>query len=117
MLSPNVRYPATGAFRRQIPLFASLVALPLLHLATSLATPAGRPRPVTVIVKRVSDGDTITALTSERTKLRIRFLGIDAPEVPHGITPGQPYGEEARDYLNHLIGGKTVRVDAYGPDE
>ncbi len=35
----------------------------------------------------------------------------------HGDKPGQPFGEEARDYLDHLIGGKTVRVDAYGPDE
>ena len=31
--------------------------------------------------------------------------------------PAQPYGEEARDYLEHLIGGKIVRVDTYGPDK
>ncbi len=68
-------------------------------------------------VERVLDGDTIVAFTSNQTKLRIRLLGIDAPEVPHGNKPGQPFGEEARDYLDHLIGGKTVRVDAYGPDE
>jgi endonuclease YncB( thermonuclease family) len=59
----------------------------------------------------------MAAVTSNQTKLRIRLLGIDAPEVPHGDKPGQPYGGEARDYLDHLIGGKTVRVDAYGPDE
>ncbi len=40
-----------------------------------------------------------------------------APEVPHGDKPGQPFGEEARDYLDHLIGGKTVRVDSDGPDQ
>jgi endonuclease YncB( thermonuclease family) len=68
-------------------------------------------------VERVSDGDTITAVTNNQTKLRLRLIGIDAPEVPHGKKPGQPYGEEARDYLDHLIGGKTIRVDAYGPDK
>jgi endonuclease YncB( thermonuclease family) len=39
------------------------------------------------------------------------------PPGPPGKKPGQPYAEEARDYLDHLIGGKTVRVDAYGPDK
>jgi endonuclease YncB( thermonuclease family) len=78
---------------------------------------AATPRTLVAKVERVSDGDTVIAITSNQTKLRLRLLGIDAPEVPHGDTPGQPFGEEARDYLEHLIGGKTVRVDAYGPDE
>lgn len=77
---------------------------------------AQSPRAVTATVERVSDGDSVTAHTSNGTKLRLRLLGIDAPEIPHGKKPGQPFGEEARDYLDHLIGGKTVRVDAYGPD-
>jgi hypothetical protein len=54
----------------------------------------------------VSDGDTITAFTSNQTKVRLRLLGIDAPEVPHGDKPGQPFGEEAQDYLDHLIGAR-----------
>ncbi len=87
----------------------------LLFLLPVSVHPA-TPRILVAKVERVSDGDTITAFTSEGTKLKIRLLGIDAPEVPHGKKPGQPYGEDARDYLDHLIGGKTVRVDAYGPD-
>ncbi len=78
---------------------------------------AATPRTLVAKVERVSDGDTVTAVTSNQTKLRLRLLGIDAPEIPHGNKPGQPYGEESRDYLDHLIGGKTVQVDAYGPDE
>ncbi len=77
---------------------------------------AATPRSLVAKVDRISDGDTVIATTSEGTKLRLRLLGIDAPEIPHGKNPGQPYGEEARDYLDHLIGGKTIRVDAYGPD-
>ncbi len=86
-----------------------LFVFPFAHAAT--------PRILVAKIERVSDGDTVTALTSEGTKLKIRLLGIDAPEVPHGKKAGQPFAEEARDYLDHLIGGKTVRVEAYGPDE
>jgi micrococcal nuclease len=67
-------------------------------------------------VKRVSDGNTLTALTAEGTQVRLRLLGIDAPEVSHGKNPGQPFGEEAREYLARLIGGRTVRVESYGQD-
>ncbi len=89
----------------------------LIHLLLLLVSAhAAAPRLLVAKVERVSDGDTVTAVTSEGTKLRLRLLGIDAPEVPHGEKPGQPYGEDARDYLDHLIGGKIVRVDAYGPD-
>ena len=42
--------------------------------------------------------------------------GNDAPEIAHAKNPGRPFVEEARDHLDHMIGGKTVRVDAYGPD-
>jgi endonuclease YncB( thermonuclease family) len=90
----------------------------LLFCCTLLISPsyAATPRALVAAVERVSDGDTITALTSEGTKLRLRLLGIDAPEIAHGTKPGQPFGQEARDYLDHLISGKVVRVDAYGPD-
>ena len=57
----------------------------------------------------------MTATDARGTKLRV--LGIDPPEVSRNGKPGQPFDEEARDYLDHLVGGKTVRVDAYGPDK
>ncbi len=86
---------------------ASLLLLPSAHAAT--------PRTLVAKVERVSDGDNFTAFSSNQTKLRIRLLGIDAPEVPHGTKPGQPFGEDARDYLDHLIGGRTVRMSSDGP--
>ncbi len=89
---------------------------PLVALWLAVAADAGTPRTLVAQVDRVSDGDTVIATTSEGTKLRLRLLGIDAPEIPHGNKAGQPFGEEARDYLDHLVGGKTIRVDAYGPD-
>jgi endonuclease YncB( thermonuclease family) len=35
-------------------------------------------------VERVSDGDTVVAITANQTKLRVRLLGIDAPENARG---------------------------------
>ncbi len=74
---------------------------------------AAAPRDPVAKVERVSDGDSLIAVTSNHTKLRLRLLGIDAPEVPHADKLGQPFGEEVRDYPDHLIDGKTVRVDTY----
>ena len=90
-----------------------IIAAILLLVASSQAA---APRTLIAKVERVSDGDTLIAITDNGTKLRIRFLGIDAPEAAHSTKPGQPFGEEARDYLDHLVGGRMVRVDAFGPD-
>jgi endonuclease YncB( thermonuclease family) len=69
------------------------------------------------IVERVADGDTITVITANQTKLRIRMVGIDAPETPKATKfPGQPYGKEAEAYLKQLIEGKRVKVEIYGVD-
>jgi len=93
-----------------------LSTLAALLLFLPLSTYAATPSTLVATVERVSDGDTVIAITANQTKLRIRLLGIDAPEVGHGKKPGQPFREEARDYLDHLIVGKTVRVDVYGYD-
>ncbi len=90
---------------------AALILLAWISLAH-----AGSVRLLTATVVRVSDGDTLIADT-DRAKLRIRLLGIDAPEIAHNGPPGQPFGKEAKDYLEQLVGGRTVRVEAYGRDQ
>ncbi len=92
-----------------------VIAVGFVFLFVGLAY-AASPRTLVAKVKQVSDGNTLTAFTSEGTSLRLRLLGIDAPEVSHGRKPGQPFGEEAREYLARLIGGRTIRVESYGPD-
>ena len=72
----------------------------IVFLALTFAlpiSPYAAPRTLVAKVERVSDGDTLVALTANSTKLRLRLLGIDAQEVPHGDIPVQPFGEEARD--------------------
>jgi endonuclease YncB( thermonuclease family) len=69
------------------------------------------------MVERVADGDTLTVITANHTKLRVRMFGIDAPETPKGAKfPGQPYGPEAEAYLKQLVAGKRVKVEIYQVD-
>jgi endonuclease YncB( thermonuclease family) len=88
----------------------------LLVLAWAAAAPAVAPRPVQATVDRVVDGDTVVATSENATKLRIRLLGIDAPEVAHGHKPDQPFGPEARRHLERLVVNQSVRLELYGPD-
>lgn len=61
----------------------------------------------------VHDGDTLTLLTSQHQKLKIRLADIDAPEL------NQPYGESSQQLLNLFVFNKSVTVtsdtrDRYG---
>ena len=67
-------------------------------------------------VTRVTDGDSVIAISTTGTKLRLRLLDIHAPRTASGKIPGQPYGKEARDHLARLVQGKTIRVWIYGQD-
>jgi len=62
-------------------------------------------------VSRVIDGDTLTLVTREGTKLRVRLYGIDAPEVRHEDMPGQAHGEEAKDALKAMVLGRRVTLE------
>lgn len=63
-------------------------------------------------MEHMADGDTLTVITPNQTKLRIRMFGIDTPETPKGTKfPGQPYGKEADAYLKQLVEGKRLKVE------
>lgn len=68
---------------------------------------------ITGKVTSVYDGDTITIVTENNEKVKIRFYGIDCPEVK----PKQEFGIEARNYLNSLIYGKEVSVNVKDKDQ
>ncbi|MFA6311473.1 MAG: thermonuclease family protein [Sterolibacterium sp.] len=64
-------------------------------------------------VVRVADGDTLTVADGRHRKIKVRLVGIDAPEKD------QPFGRESRAHLASLVLGKTVDVewdkrDSYG---
>lgn len=62
-------------------------------------------------VVRVHDGDTVTILTPDKTEIKIRLVGIDAPEA------GQPYGSAAKKSLSSLVFGRDVHLHATGRDK
>lgn len=68
-------------------------------------------------VKRVIDGDTIELENGKK----VRYIGIDTPELHHPTKPVQCFGQEAMEINKELVEGKSVRlvkdvseIDRYG---
>ena len=59
------------------------------------------------LVTRVIDGDTIEIQGGER----VRYIGIDAPEIVHPSKPVEYFGEEATEKNRELVEGKRVRLE------
>jgi endonuclease YncB( thermonuclease family) len=83
-----------------------------LAIVLALASnPAGAQREIYAgQVQSVQDGDTITILTDDYERVRVRFYGIDSPEK------AQAYGPEAGAFLKSLIGSQKVRVEVVDVD-
>lgn len=85
----------------------------LLLACSSLALAADPPAPYTARVVGVSDGDTLTVLRADKTQVKVRLWGVDAPET------GQDFGAKAKQATSDLVFGKDVWVmprdtDRYG---
>jgi len=85
-----------------------ITALLILCAAAAQAAPL---RTVTATITKITDGDTVQAVTPEGTKLKVRLYGIDAPETAKGKIPGEPFGNDAQNYLATLVGQQTVRIE------
>lgn len=72
-------------------------------LAVSAETIIGR-------VVGVSDGDTLTVLSTNDQQFKIRLSGIDAPEK------GQPFGNRAKESLSEMVFEKQVVVESNKED-
>jgi len=58
-------------------------------------------------VRWVDDGDTVVLGDGRR----IRYAGINAPEVAHNNSPAERFGPEARDFNRKLVLHKKVRLE------
>lgn len=61
-------------------------------------------------VVKVIDGDTITAVDAQKTSIKIRLYGIDAPESK------QVFGKNARQALSNAVATKVITVVDHGTD-
>lgn len=98
--------PPRGLPRRLRAWYA--VAAAILSAVVAAAAPMcpatdGRGRPAWR-VEVVNDGDTVTCRDTEGREVRVRMVGIDAPELD------QPRGREARVALLAKLRGGVVRV-------
>lgn len=77
---------------------------------TGHTSPTGqRTTLANVPVTRVIDGDTIDVRSTSGT-VRIRLLGIDAPETSHYGSAADCGGKAATNAMRHLVQGETVTV-------
>lgn len=70
-------------------------------------------------VSACADGDTCNIkLDDDGSTMKVRLIGIDAPESRGGDNnEGQPFGQEAKAYINDLIKGKSVKIRAISLDK
>jgi endonuclease YncB( thermonuclease family) len=78
-------------------LFISFALFISMAVGASTLTPG--------LIVAVSDGDTATLLTHDKQQLKIRLVGIDAPEKK------QAYGTKAREHLASRIFKQEVEVE------
>lgn len=76
------------------------------------------PQPTTEFkIELCTDGDTCRGFAADGKKMKVRLVGIDAPETSKGKKQnGQPFALEAKNYLNESVQNKTVQVKEYGTD-
>src|SRR6266850_1827169 len=97
---------------------ASLLAVisPSLEHAPSPAGPSPYPLPAgereerSGTVGRVVDGDTIWVRLPSGVE-KVRYIGIDTPEVHHPTRGEEPGGREATEVNRRLLGHDPVRLE------
>jgi micrococcal nuclease len=90
-----------------------------LGWSARVVTPNAQPlssKPILMKILYCVDGDTCTAQTENKLKVKLRLIGIDAPELGHHLYSDQAFAREARDYLNNLVKNQNVLVKNQGFD-
>jgi micrococcal nuclease len=61
-------------------------------------------------VVSITDGDTIRVQLASGREERVRYIGVDTPELAHFGDPDECFGARATAYNARLVGGRTVRL-------
>ena len=90
---------------------AIVQALGEVLLALVIALPASSaPATLEGTVEQVVDGDTIHVRLGARVE-KVRYVGINTPEVHHPTKGEEPGGREAAQVNRRLVEGKRVRLE------
>jgi micrococcal nuclease len=91
---------------------ASLLALvPSLPGPSPYPLPRGEREALTGTVVRLVDGDTVYVRLASGVE-KVRYIGIDTPEVHHPTRGEEPGGRAATEINRQLVGDKPVRLEA-----
>lgn len=66
---------------------------------------------VRVKITSVIDGDTAYALFPDGNEEKVRFIGVDAPEVNHPYKGKEPFGHEAEIYTRTELQGRYLWLE------
>jgi micrococcal nuclease len=95
---------------------SKLIRLSVILISLSLwlvaceQTPAAPPGSVEALAVRVVDGDTIDVEIEGETH-KVRYIGIDTPELYHPTKAPDEYAQEAYEKNRELVEGKTVYLE------
>lgn len=64
-----------------------------------------------VRITKVIDGDTAYARFTDGSEEKVRFIGVDAPEINHPTLGLEDFGPEAEYYTRSHIEGKTLWLE------
>lgn len=72
---------------------------------------------ITYVVVSCYDGDTCRLRASDNLNVKVRLIGIDAPEVASiKSKKGQEFSEKSKQFINSYIRGKVVNLKNYSQD-
>lgn len=98
-------------------MFSSLKNFFILTLLSAFTTASYAAIEIQYVVLNCHDGDTCQVKSPDNLKLKIRLIGIDAPEVANRKNKeSQPMGEDSKKFINQTIKGKTVTLKNYATD-
>lgn len=97
--------------------FAAFIVAVVLYVLKPNTSPSPIPHPTPTpliatssaelaVVKRVVDGDTIELVDGRK----VRYIGIDTPELHHPTKGVQCFGKEAMEKNRNLVEGKEIKM-------
>ena len=79
-------------------------------LLLALVASAASAQDILCRVVGVTDGDTLTCLTADKTQIKTRLARIDAPEKR------QPFGQRSRENLAGMVFDREVELEMHATD-
>jgi micrococcal nuclease len=64
-----------------------------------------------VKITKVVDGDTAYALMPDGSEEKLRFIGVNSPEINHPTKGLEPYGPEAEVFTRSQLEGKNIWLE------